>query len=137
MAVFVYKDARVEINAVDHSDHVQEAGVQMESAEREKTAMGAAGTSALSGLRTDGFTFTLHQDFAASKVDATLWPLFDGGTEFVVKVRPTTAAISATNPEYSGTCILLAYPPLDGAVGSLAQTQISLRVNGKISRAVA
>lgn len=137
MGVFVFKDARVEINAVDLSDHIQEAGVQTESAEVEKTAMGATGTSALAGLRTDGFSFTLHQDFAASEVDATLWPLFDGGTEFTVKVRPTTAAISATNPEFVGTCILLAYPPLDGEVGSLAQTQISLRVNGKISRNVA
>ncbi|WP_218020840.1 hypothetical protein, partial [Nocardia grenadensis] len=63
--------------------------------------------------------------YDAGSVDAILYPLYDtDGAEFTVKVRPRAAAKSATNPEYTGTCILMEYQPLTGKVGDLSETKV-------------
>ena len=59
------------------------------------------------------------------------------GTVVAIKVRPTTAAISATNPEYSGNVLVSEYSPLDGSVGDLATTSVSWPGAGALARATA
>ncbi len=137
MAKLVLKNAWVEINGVDLSDHVATTGVNMQNQLQEVTAMGDGGVMRAVGLRDDSFEFTLRQDFAASEVDATLWPLFDGGSAFVVAVAADGTAITSTNPKYSGTVLLESYPPLSGNIGNTLDTTIVLPVQGKISRATA
>ena len=78
------------------------------------------------GLQDNSFTVTFQQDFEAASVDAVLYPLYDNETEFEVEVRPTSAAVSATNPSYTGDCILLEYSPLDGKVGDLSETKVKI-----------
>src|SRR5574341_608146 len=98
--------------------------------------MGDNSVSRLASLKDFSLEITWNQDYAAANVDATLFPLV-GAAAFPVKVRPTTSAISATNPEYQGNCILTEYTPLDGTVGDLAKATTTMPGSGDLTRAVA
>ncbi len=121
MANIVLKDAYVMINAVDLSDHVKSVTLNYKAELQDDTAMGDDGRSRLGGLLDWDADVEFYQDYAASKVDATLFPLV-GAAAFAVKIRPTSGAISATNPEYQGNGVLENYQPVAGAVGENAMT---------------
>jgi hypothetical protein len=133
MAEIVLTDAVVVVNSVDLSDHVRQVTVSMSVEEKDLTAMGASGKARRAGLRDDSYTLEFNQDFDAAEVDATLFPLL-GAAPFPVSVKPTSAATSATNPDYNGNSIITDYNPIDGAVGDELVTSITLPVDGVISR---
>ena len=135
MAHLVLRDASVVVNGVDMSDHFAEIALETSRNIEEDTAMGAEGVSRLPGLRDESITGTLRQDFAASEVDATFWPLYSAGTAFTVVVKPTSAAVSATNPSFTATCLIEEYSPLSGEVGSVLDAEITMPVDGVITRA--
>lgn len=135
MASFAFIDARVEINAVVMAGFVRSVTLNVEAEDLEDTAFGDTFRSRLGGLKDWSVDIEFNQDFAGSAVDVTLFPLL--GTVVAIKVRPTTAAIGATNPEYSGNVLVSEYSPLDGSVGDLATTSVSWPGAGALSRAVA
>lgn len=124
MGKLVLRDCVITVNGVDFSDHVSSVEVSMKKKSIDTTNFSGGGSEAVAGLKEDEFTVTFQQDFAANEVDATLFPLYDDETEFTVTVKPSNAAVSATNPEYSATCILLEYQPLSGKVGELSDTKV-------------
>lgn len=121
----VLKNCTITVNGVDMSDHCSSVTINLTKDEIETTNFSGGGRERQAGLKDDSFELNLQQDFAAAEVDATLYPLYDGETEFVVTVKPTASAVSATNPLYTGTCILLSYQPLAGDVGSLSETSVT------------
>lgn len=125
MAKLVLRDCFIEVNGVNFSDHTSSVTVNLSKDEVETTNFSGQGRERVHGLKDDSFEINLQQDFAAGEVDATLYPLWDGETEFTVKVRPTAGAKSTSNPEYTATCILLEYTPLAGDVGSLSETSVT------------
>lgn len=134
MAKLVLKDAKVLINGTDLSANVASVDVNMAAADVDTTAMGASGKDRLPGLRDESFVITWVADWAAAKVDATLQPLYSGGTSHTVEIRPTSAARSATNPAYLGTCYLLDYSPIAGGnVGARAEAKTTHTVAGVIT----
>lgn len=136
MTVFAFTDASITISGVDASTWASNLTLDIQVNELDTTAFGGSGwKSSIGGLKSGSIKIDLHQDFDASKVDATLWPLL--GTVFTMAVRPTSAAKSATNPEYTGTALLLKYSPLSGKVGDLADTSIELVTSGAWTRATA
>jgi len=124
MAKFVMLTCQVLVNGVDFTDHVAQVEVNLTKKSVDTTNFSGGGFEQTQGLREDTFTITFQQDFAAAEVDATLYPLYNAGTEFTVEVRPTTGARSATNPGYVGTCILLNYDPLTGKPGQLSESKV-------------
>jgi hypothetical protein len=46
---------------------------------------------------------------------------------FEVTVKPTSAATSSTNPEYSMNALLFTYNPISGAVGEASTTELVFR----------
>jgi hypothetical protein len=141
MGIFVIKDAVVTINGVDLSDHCTQVEVNISAEDIDATTMVAAGqalgTVRRQGKRDDMFTMSFLSDFASSEVDATLWPLVNTGSVFPVTVKHTDAVTSATNPIYSGSCIMTSYQPIAGGVGDLATTDVDFPVTGVITRATA
>lgn len=137
MAKFVLKDASIVVNSVDLSDHCVSVEMSMSAEDVPTTAMGATGVTRLPGLRDESINVTWRSDFAAAKVDATLAPLYTGGTSHVVVVKPTSAAVSATNPKYTATCYLLEFSPVSGEVGSVADVETTFVVDGVTVRAEA
>ncbi len=127
MAKFTLRDARIEVNGSVVSDHANEVSIETSRDEQDFTSFGAVNKEIQPGLGDATITATFFQDFAAGSIDSLLWPLSTSVTPFVVKVRPTSAAISATNPEYSMSCHLLGYNPISGGVGAPAATPVTFR----------
>ena len=134
MATFVLKDASVVYNSVDLSAWVKSVSVSQAATLQDDTAMGDDDESAVGGLKNWSVSITFNQDFAAGAVDATLSGVGIGGSATMV-IKPTSAAVSATNPSYTGTAFLESYPPVDGNVGDLAGAQASFKGSGALTRA--
>jgi hypothetical protein len=126
MAKVILTDCYIVVNGTNFSDHVSQVSVNLSKDDVETTSFSGGGRERMQGLKDDGFEITFQQDFAAASVDAVLYPLYDLGTEFEIEVRPTSSAVSATNPSYTGTCILMEYSPLDGKVGDLSETKVKI-----------
>jgi hypothetical protein len=125
MAKIVLRDCYVSVNSVNLSDHVSSVEINLSKDEVETTNFSGQGRERVAGLKDDNFVINFQQDFAASQVDSVLYPLWNNETEFPIEVRPTSSAVSATNPKYTGTCVLLEYQPLSGSVGDLSETEVT------------
>lgn len=125
MAKLVLRDCYIEVDGTDFSSHVSSVTINLSKDEIDTTNFGGDGRERAHGLKDDSFELSFQQDYAASSVDDTLYPLWDEETEFTVKVRPRGSAVAADNPEYTATCILLEYTPLAGDVGDLSTTDVS------------
>lgn len=133
MATFVFTDASVTINSVDLSDHVRSVTLDITAEEQDDTAMGATFRSRKGGLKDGSISLEFNSDFAAAEIDATLFPILATTVAFVVK--PTSSAVSATNPSYSGNCLVTQHVPVGNAVGDLATTSVTWPTSGTITRA--
>lgn len=133
MASFVFDDAYVSLGGTDLSDHVRSVTLDTSADLVESQAMGDSWKERLGGLKDWSLAVEFLQDFAAAEVDATLWPLL--GTVFTVAIRPTNAAASPTNPEYTGSGALESYTPLGGSVGELAMAPVTVQGAGELTRA--
>lgn len=133
MSTIVLTDASVVINSVDLSDHATKATIRAEVEDKENTAFGSEWRTRQGGLKDGTVEIELNQDYDASEVDATLWPLL--GTLVDVVIKATSDAVSATNPSYTATCLIREYSPLDGQVGDLNKTSMSWPVSGPVVRA--
>lgn len=122
MASLAFKDARVEINGTVVSQWVTAVELPVEFEELENTAMGGSGRSRIAGLQDSTISLTFNQDFESAAIDSVVWPLV--GTVVDIKVRPTSAAISATNPEYVASYLISQWNPFGNSVGELAQVEI-------------
>lgn len=133
---FAFTDALITLNSVNFSTFVKKVTLNVQVADLDTTTFGGGGWHARTGGLLDGtVTMDLVQSFAASNVDATLWPLLIAGATFTLAVRPTSGGKSTTNPEFSGAVLLTAYNPLDGSVGDLAGTSITMPTSGTWARA--
>lgn len=117
MAIHVLTNASVVFNSVDLSDHVRSVTVNMSSEDVDLTAMGATSRTHAPGLRDDRVEIEWLQDYATSKVDQTLSTYVGSATGATLVIKPTTSAVSSTNPSYTMTAILLDYTPISGTVG--------------------
>lgn len=128
MAKTVVFDARIEVNAVNLSDHCRTLALESSRDEVDLTSMGASYREMAAGLADATITATFYQDFAAGSVHATLQALYDApATPFNVKIRPTTAAISPTNPEFTMSARLFNYSPLAATVGEASTMDLTFR----------
>lgn len=129
MAIFIMQTTTVSVNGVDLSDHARSVTVEGTSDEVDVTAFGGTGYKAtLLGMKDASITVDWLQDFAAAEVDATLFPLWGSNTPFVVETKPTSGAISATNPAYRLTAAVMPnYSPIAGSVGEASSTSTVFR----------
>ncbi len=105
MAIQIMKDAFLEINGVDLSDHAVTLALADGQDAVETTAMGTGNRRFTPGLRRFSLAVTLLQDYAAGSVYATINGLI--GTTFPFEVRPSaTSPVSATNPSFTGTGVI-------------------------------
>jgi hypothetical protein len=124
MAKIILTDADITVNSVALSTLANSITLTFEKDSVEVTAFGDAGHKFTGGLENNTCEMQLFQDFAASQTDATIYPLV--GVPTVVVIKPTSGAVSATNPEYTLTdTMLTSHTPVAGAVGEVAMTTLS------------
>ena len=134
MATFVLYDAYLSVAGVDLSDHVRSVTVDAGQNMADDTAMGDAFVSNTAGLATWSVSVEFLQDYASSKVDATLEPLLGIGNTAALVVKPTSGSVSSTNPSYSGTGILESYNPIGGSVGDQAMASATFQSASALTR---
>lgn len=136
MAKFVAKDYDITINGDDFSSSLAAVTLNLTSEEQETTAFGNDYRSRIGGLKDASISLDFHQDFGASSVDATLYPLL--GSNATVVVKPTSAAIGSTNPGFSAVYLVTEYSPFDSSVGDLATLSVEWPIaSGTVTRLVA
>jgi hypothetical protein len=134
MATFVFTDGFVSINAVDLSDHVKSVTLDYSAEPQDDSAMGDTTRSRTGGLKDWSVSVDFHQDYAAAKVDATLFSLV--GTTTALIVRPDNSdGVSATNPNFTGTGLLESYNPAGGSLGEMAAATATFQAAGTLTRA--
>ena len=108
----------VTINSVDMSDQCTSAVFTRMIESLESTAFGQTNRSYTGGLENSTLTVSMYNSFSASETYATLKALV--GTQVTVKIKPTAAATSATNPESTLTgAYLESLPIVNGQLGAL------------------
>lgn len=124
MAVKVLTNALVTVNAVDLSTKSNSVTLNYELDSVEVTAFGDGGHKFTGGLQNLTVDIEFMQDFAASLVEATIFPLV--GTTTTLIIRADSGVVSATNPTYTITGAFLAsHTPVAGAIGELMMTSLS------------
>lgn len=125
------KNPHVQVNSIDLSAHVKKAGVKRSYQEEDSTVGNAAGTEETTlTLEAGEFMLEFRQDFDADLVNETLWGIGRSEVPVIVGVEPTA---SATNPHYTGNCVLPEYSPFDEEIGKVIGASVRLKVNGGIS----
>lgn len=135
MAKYVATDHKITINGTDFSSSLQSIDLTVSADEVETTAFGGSWRTRVGGLKSGSVTLNFFQDFGASSVDATLSGLF--GSNATVVVTPTSTAVSATNPSWSGVFLVSQYQPYSASVGDIATLSVTWPSAGTISRATA
>ena len=134
MATSVYlSNADVTINSVSLQDQCTSAVVNYVYEQLETTSFGDSarkfGGSAVTSLQNNSIEVELYQSYAASETEATIFGLVGIVTTLVVK--PTSAAVSATNPSYTLTgAYLESHTPINASLGELST--ITLTFSGGV-----
>ena len=121
------------INSVDLQDQCTSAVVNYVLEQLETTAFGDSarkfGGSAVTSLQNNTIEVELYQSYAASETEATIFSLV--GIQTTLVLKPTSAAVSATNPSYTLTgAYLSAHSPINASLGELSV--LSLTFSGGV-----
>jgi hypothetical protein len=127
MAKFVIKTPVITVDGDDVSDHVSSVTIETSRDEVDVTAFGATNKEILAGLGDATIAMTVFQDFASNEIDQNFFQHSIENDPFEVTVKPTSAAVGATNPEYSMMALMFSYNPIDGAVGEASTTEVVFR----------
>ena len=120
----------VTLNSVDISDQVTAATINQAFDELETTTMGSLSHTFVAGLESSTVTLDFLNSYAASEVATTLQSAY--GTTVALTIKPTSAAISATNPEFQTTILVNNLTPVSGSVGDLSTQSITFTCNSPI-----
>ena len=120
----------VTLNSVDLSDQVTAVTINQTFDELETTSMGATSHTFVKGLESSSVTLDFINSYASAEVAATLQAAY--GTTVPLIVKPTSAVVSATNPEYQTTILVNNLTPVSGSVGDLSTQSITFTCNSPI-----
>lgn len=135
MSVYLSNAVSVTVNAVDLSSLVSSATINRAFDELDVTAMGDSGARAVKGLERSSVSIDFFNDEATAKTLQTLNSTW--GTSVTVVIKQTSAAVSATNPSYTMSCLINNITPINGAVGDISTQSVTWNVNGTIAVASA
>ncbi|CAB5218602.1 hypothetical protein UFOVP219_38 [uncultured Caudovirales phage] len=136
MAIFVATDYSVSINgSTALASYLTQVELKASANDITTTSFGSTWVTRVAGLKEGSLTLNFNQDYAASTVDATLFPLL--GTQATVVLKPTSTATGANNPAYTAICLVTDYTPISGQIGDLATFSLTWPTSGVVSRATA
>ncbi len=113
---------------------IVECGLDHTTDIRDVTNFGSAGwKESLASLQ--GATVRVSVKDANALLD-DLWALRSGSTGNAVtfEIRETNAAVSATNPSFTGSCLIGALSPVSVRVGEEHANQYTFTVTGAVTR---
>ena len=136
MAIFVATDFSVSINgSTALASYLTQVELKTSANDITTTSFGSSWVTRVAGLKEGSVTLQFNQDYAASTVDATLWPLL--GSQATVVIKPTSTATSSSNPAYTAVALVTDLTPVSGQIGDLATFSVTWPTTGTVSRATA
>lgn len=138
MSKLIATDVKVEVDGVDLSEWAVSVEMPEEADKVDLTGFSNSGRRTYGqGLKDGTISITFIQDFAATKVYATLAPLFDSGEEFDLIIRPdASAAISTTNPQFTCPVKLFSFSKINAAIGDRSEVPAEFQLTDDIVTAV-
>lgn len=136
MAVFAATDFAITLGTTNLSANLVQAELALESEELDTTAFGSTWRTRTGGLKNASLTLQFNQDFGAGSVDSLLGTAALGSL-IAFNITPTSSAVSATNPKYAGSALVVQYSPFSSSVGDLATFSVTWPVSGAVTRATA
>ena len=124
MSTTVYlSNPSLTINSVDLQNQCTSAVINYVLEQLETTAFGDSarkfGASTVTSLQNNTIEVELYQSYAASETESTIFGLV--GIQTTLVLKPTSAAVSATNPSYTLTgAYLSAHTPINASLGELS-----------------
>jgi hypothetical protein len=131
MAVYLANTGVLTVNSVDLSTLTTSVTINRAFDELEVTALGDSGHRFVKGLEASSISIDFLNDEATAKTLQTLQATW--GTNTVVTFKQTSAAVSATNPLYTMTCLVNNITPVNGAVADLSTQSVTWNVSGTIA----
>ena len=135
MAKFAATDFDISIGGTDFSDSLAAVTLDISREQLEITAFGDSARRYIGGLQDSSVTLSFHQDFAAGSVDETIFSNL-GGTVAIV-IKPTSGAVSSSNPSFSFNALVVQSTPFSSNVGDLATQDLTFPVDGAVTRGTA
>ena len=135
MAIQALTAEVVSINSVDISAYTKSATLVIDVNQLDTTDFASAGwTEMIGGLKSGTLSIELMDDVADNEIDEDFYAII--GTVVPFAVRLSSAAVGASNPNYTGNVLITSHS-LGGAVGDLATKSYSFPITGAVTRAVA
>jgi len=135
VAKFAATDFDITIGGTDFSDSLAAVTLDISREQLEITAFGDSARRYIGGLQDSSVTLSFHQDFASGSVDETVFSNL-GGTVAIV-IKPTSGAVSSSNPSFSFNALVVQSTPFSSNVGDLATQDVTWPVDGAITRGTA
>jgi len=136
VAKFYSQSTKITVNGVDLSSSIYAAEFSMNAEDKETTSFGDSGfKTRIGGLKSGSVKLSFFQDYGASAVEATLYPLL--GTIATVVLTPTNGSVTATNPAYTVTALVTDGVPLSASVGDVSTFDVTWPTSGTVAKATA
>ena len=133
MPKLVLTNPQITIAGVDLSNSISSVTLDTKYDIVETTAFGDTAKKRVAGLADNSISLEFFQDFAASNVEATIYPIL--GTATTVVVKPVSTTTGSTNPSYTVSAVVSEWQPLKGGIGQLATASVTWPVSGAIQKA--
>jgi hypothetical protein len=139
MARIVLTDASVVINGVNLSEFITSVSLSTSDDVVDTTGFGVGARTRVAGLSDNSVTLEFNQDFAAGGPEVSINAVGSSlvGTTPTIVVKPTSGAVSVSNPSYSFAAVVAEWQPLSSSVGELATISTTWPISGVITKAVA
>ncbi len=115
------------VGGTDLTDHVRSINITQQYDQVDDTAFGATNRAFLVGLSDASMEVEFYQDFASSKVDATLSPLLGSSTGATILFQTSGTTVSTTNPKYTMVGAIFEYHAVNGAIGEVSTTTVPFK----------
>lgn len=134
MAKKVLLDAVLVIDSNDLQEWTAKVEVNDEFEEKDSTTFGSGGAKeVVGGLESGSVGITFKNSHTAGELDEIMWALRRQVVTFTV--RADEAAVSTSNPQYSGSILVNKWMPITGSVGDLNEFDVTFPLSGALARA--
>jgi hypothetical protein len=138
MAKHILYNASAVLNSVDLSDHVESVSFTVTINGQAAAAMSELEDYEMPGTRKiSDITLQMYQDFATSKVYATLMTLWTNRTTFNAVLKADAGGNAPTNPQFTIAVFIRSFAVIAGNRGDRHMTPLVLAPAGTLAIATA
>lgn len=134
MAKFAATDLSITVDGLDISDYCFSVDTPDAKDQIDVSGFNPTGSREfVPGTRDQTITLGVLQDFAATSsgtvvaIHAKLNTLYTTSSAFLVTLKPTSGALGASNPKFSGTAQMYEYDGLNAQLNNRAEITVTLR----------